>query len=201
MLTLFCFAGDRGSRPRCASKSSFQLGATQSFSRKITRTCVPLMAVHNWDAAAMQLLFAPIVQTMVAVHNIAGIERYDEYDELRENHRVAQKLLLQGFQETNSRGAKAFCDRAREQINVIPPFFVFLALRGKKSAVSSRPSSRHGRVPVTAASPALQPPLVCVISALRPRLSPRPLLSIIQNLQYRTCNFDIEVIDIVNIVN
>ncbi len=39
---------------------------------------------HNWDAAAIQPLIAPIVQTMVVVHNIAGIQSYHEYDELRE---------------------------------------------------------------------------------------------------------------------
>jgi hypothetical protein len=68
------------------------LGASQSFSRKLTRACVPLMVArigHNWDAAAMQLLVASIVQTMVSVHNIAGSESYDEYDESRENHRAA----------------------------------------------------------------------------------------------------------------
>jgi hypothetical protein len=53
---------------------------------------------HYWDAAAMQPLIAPIVQTMVVVHNIAGIKSYDEYDELRENRRAAEKTLLQGFQ-------------------------------------------------------------------------------------------------------
>ncbi len=36
---------------------------------------------HNWDAAAMQPLIVPIVQTMVVVHNIAGIESYEEYDD------------------------------------------------------------------------------------------------------------------------
>ena len=59
-----------------------------TFSRKITHTCVPLMVArirHNWGAAAMQPLIAPIVQSMVVAHNIAGIESYDEYDELREN--------------------------------------------------------------------------------------------------------------------
>jgi hypothetical protein len=53
----------------------------QSFSRKITRICAPLIVArigNNWDATAMQLetLIAPIVQTMVVVHNIAGIESY-----------------------------------------------------------------------------------------------------------------------------
>ncbi len=42
----------------------------------------------------MQPLIAPIVQTMVVVHNIAGIESYDEYDELTENRRAAEKKLL-----------------------------------------------------------------------------------------------------------
>jgi hypothetical protein len=60
-------------RPNLHSK----LGASGSFSRKITRTCVPLMVArigHNWDAAANHSLIAPIVQTMVVVHNIAGIQ-------------------------------------------------------------------------------------------------------------------------------
>jgi hypothetical protein len=78
-------------------------------------------AGHYRDAAAMQPLIAPIVQTMVVVHHIAGIESYDEYDELRDNRRAAGKPLLQGFQETNNRGAKAFRDRARE---LIIPYFV-----------------------------------------------------------------------------
>ncbi len=54
-----------------------------SYSRKITRTCVPLMVArigHNWDAAGAANLVGPIVQTMVVVHNIAGIESYEEYD-------------------------------------------------------------------------------------------------------------------------
>ncbi len=49
---------------------------------------------HNWDAAAIQPLISPIVQslqTMVVVHNIAGIQRYHEYDELRENRCAAEK--------------------------------------------------------------------------------------------------------------
>jgi hypothetical protein len=58
---------------------------------------------------------------MVVVHNIAGIDSYEEYDALRENRRAAEKTLLQGFQETNNRGAKAFRDKARE---LITPFFV-----------------------------------------------------------------------------
>jgi hypothetical protein len=48
-----------------------------SYSRKITRTCVPLMVArigHNWYAAGAVNLVGPIVQTMVVVHNIAGIE-------------------------------------------------------------------------------------------------------------------------------
>ncbi len=39
---------------------------------------------HNWDAAGAANLLGPIVQTMVVVHNIAGIESYEEYDALRE---------------------------------------------------------------------------------------------------------------------
>jgi hypothetical protein len=84
-----------------------KLGFTQSFSRKITRTCVPLMVAHiwhDWDTAAMQSLVASIIQTMIMVHNIAGIDSYDEYDELRENCRVSAKSLLQGFPDTNNRG-------------------------------------------------------------------------------------------------
>jgi hypothetical protein len=109
-------------RPNLHSK----LGASGSFSRKITRTCVLLMVArigHNWGTAAMQNLIAPIVQTMVVVHNIAGIQDDDEHDALRENRRAAEKtlLVLQGFQETNNRGAKASRDRARE---LIMPFFV-----------------------------------------------------------------------------
>ncbi len=76
---------------------------------------------HNWDATAMQNLVAPIDQTMVVVHNIAGIQDYDEYVLLRENRRAAERTLLQGFQETNNRGAKAFRDKARE---LIMQFFV-----------------------------------------------------------------------------
>ncbi len=76
---------------------------------------------HNWDAAATQNLVAPIVQTMVVVHNIAGTQDYDEYDALRENRRAAERTLHQGFQETNDRGAKAFRDKATE---LIMPFFV-----------------------------------------------------------------------------
>ncbi len=76
---------------------------------------------HNWDAAAMQPLIAPIVQTMFVVHRIAGIESHEEYDELRDNRHAAEKTLLQGFQETSNRGAKAFRDRARE---LIIPFLV-----------------------------------------------------------------------------
>ncbi len=67
---------------------------SESFSRKIARTCVPLMVArtgHTWDAAAMQNLIPPIVQTMVVVHNIARIQDYDEYDALRENRRAAEK--------------------------------------------------------------------------------------------------------------
>jgi hypothetical protein len=95
-----------------------------SFSRKITRTCVPLMVArigHNWDSAGEASRVAPIVQTMVVVHNIADIKDYDEYDALRENRPVSERVLLQGFQETNNRGAKAIRDRMRE---LIMPFFV-----------------------------------------------------------------------------
>jgi hypothetical protein len=62
-----------------------------------------------------------MVQTMVVVHNIAGIQDYDEHAALRDNRRAAEKYLLQGFQETTYRGAKAFRDRARK---LIIPFFV-----------------------------------------------------------------------------
>ena len=75
----------------------------------------------NWNAAGAANLVAPIVQTMVVAHKIAGIEDYEEYDELRENRRAAEKTLLQGFQETNNRGAKAIRDKMRE---LIMPFFV-----------------------------------------------------------------------------
>ena len=75
----------------------------------------------NWNAAGAANPVAPIVQTMVVAHNIAGIQDYDEYDALRENRRAAKKTLLQGFQETNNRGAKAIRDRMRE---LIMPFFV-----------------------------------------------------------------------------
>jgi hypothetical protein len=54
---------------------------------------------HNWDAAAMQPLVVPIVQTVIVVHNIASIEIYDEYDALLENRRAAEKCLLQGFRK------------------------------------------------------------------------------------------------------
>jgi hypothetical protein len=50
---------------------------------------------HNWDDVFMQPLIAPIVQTMIAVHNFAGTESYDENDKLRENRRAAEKNLLQ----------------------------------------------------------------------------------------------------------
>jgi hypothetical protein len=59
---------------------------------------------HDWDTAAMQSLVAPIVQIMIMVHNIVGIDSYDEYDELLENHRASAKSLLQGFPDTNNRG-------------------------------------------------------------------------------------------------
>jgi hypothetical protein len=101
-----------------------QIWRQSIFLSKITCTCVLLMVArigHNWDAAAVQPLIAPIVQTMAVVHNTAGIESCDEYDELRESLRAAAKNLLQGFRETNNRGAKAFRDRARE---LIMPFFV-----------------------------------------------------------------------------
>ncbi len=76
---------------------------------------------HNRDAAAIQPLIVPIVQTMVVVHNIAGIKSYDEYDALRENRRAAEKNPPQGFQKTNNRGENAFRDRGRK---LIMPFLV-----------------------------------------------------------------------------
>jgi hypothetical protein len=76
---------------------------------------------HNWDSAGEASRVSPIVQTMVVVHKIADIQDYDEYDALRENRPVSERVLLQGFQETNNRGAKAFRDRMRE---LIMPFFV-----------------------------------------------------------------------------
>jgi hypothetical protein len=106
-------------RPNLHSK----LGASGSFSQKLTRTCVQLMVArigHNWDATAMQNPIALIVQTMVVEHNFAGIQDYDKYDALLENRRAAEKTLRRGFQESNNRGAKAFRDRARE---LIMPFF------------------------------------------------------------------------------
>ena len=57
---------------------------------------------------------------MVVVHNSAGIQDYEEYDALRGNRPVSEKVLIQAFQETNNRGAKAFRDRARA---LIMPFF------------------------------------------------------------------------------
>jgi hypothetical protein len=111
-------------RPNLHSKLGCSLGISQSFSRKISRTCVPLMVArigHNWDAAGAANLVAPIVQTMVVVHNIAGIQDFEEYDALRENRKVAERVLLQGFQEANNRGAKAFRGRARE---LVMPFLV-----------------------------------------------------------------------------
>jgi hypothetical protein len=72
-----------------------------NLSRKLTRTCVPMMVMcigHNWDAATMQPLNAPIVfQTMVVLHKIAGIESYEEYDELRDNRRAAEKPYSKDF--------------------------------------------------------------------------------------------------------
>jgi hypothetical protein len=106
-------------RPTLHSKLS-----AQTFSRKITRACVPLMVArigNDWDAAGAANLVAPIVQTMVVAHKIAGIDDYDEYDALRDNRPAAEKVLIQGFQETNNRGAKAFRDKARD---LIMPFFV-----------------------------------------------------------------------------
>jgi hypothetical protein len=75
---------------------------------------------HNWDAAGEANWVVPIIETMVVVHNIAGIQDYEEYDALRGNRPVSEKVLIQAFQETNNRGAKAFRDRARE---LIMPFF------------------------------------------------------------------------------
>jgi hypothetical protein len=72
----------------------------QTFSRKITRACVPLMVVrigHNWDAAGAASLVVPMVQTMVVAHNIASIQDYEEYDALRNNRPAAERVLLQGF--------------------------------------------------------------------------------------------------------
>jgi hypothetical protein len=106
-------------RPNLHSKLN-----AQTFSRKITRACVPLMVArigHNWDAAGVASLVTPIVQTMVVAHNIASIQDYEEYDALRDNRSAVERVLLQGFQETNNRGAKAFRDKARE---LIMPFFV-----------------------------------------------------------------------------
>jgi hypothetical protein len=34
------------------------------------------------------------------VHNIAGIQDYEEYDALRGNRPVSEKVLIQAFQET-----------------------------------------------------------------------------------------------------
>ena len=62
-----------------------------SCARKITSTCVPLMVArigHNWDAAGEANRVAPILETMVVVHNIAGIQDYEEYDALRGNRPV-----------------------------------------------------------------------------------------------------------------
>ncbi len=95
---------------------------------------------HNWDAAVAANLVGPIVQTMVVVHKIAGIKSYDEYDALRENRRAVERTLLQGFQETNNRGAKAFRDKARE---LITPFFVALVALSNKTRSSSMPCSPH----------------------------------------------------------
>ncbi len=68
-------------RPNLPSK----LGASQLFSRKITRSCVPLMITRlglHWDASSMQSLVYCMVPTMVVENNIAGIESHDEYEEL-----------------------------------------------------------------------------------------------------------------------
>ena len=46
---------------------------------------------HNWDSAGEASRVAPIVQTMVVAHNIAGIEDYDEYDALRNNRPAVEK--------------------------------------------------------------------------------------------------------------
>ncbi len=98
---------------------------------------------HYWDAAAMKPLIALIAQTMVVVQNIAGIQSYDEYDELREKRRAAEKPVLQAFQETNDRGAKAFRDRVRE---LIMPFFCIVTnvmALWKKTSGTSMPCSPH----------------------------------------------------------
>ena len=46
---------------------------------------------HNWDSAGEASRVAPIVQTMVVVHNIAGIQDYEEYDALRGNRPCRKK--------------------------------------------------------------------------------------------------------------
>jgi hypothetical protein len=58
---------------------------------------------HNWDAAAI----APIIQTMVVVHNIVDKESYDEYDELRQNEVMAiGKTILPRLLGDKSPGRK-----------------------------------------------------------------------------------------------
>ena len=69
----------------------------------------------------MRSVVYPIFQSMVAGHNIAGIESHDEYEALHSVRPRAEWTLVQGHQETNNQGAKAFRDRARE---LIMPFFV-----------------------------------------------------------------------------
>ena len=110
-------AGDE--RPNLHSKLQGQRN-----SRKITRTCVPVMVArigYHWDAASKKHLVLPIIQHMVVLNNIGGIESHDEYEVLRENRPHAELTLIQAHQETNNLGAKAFRDRARE---LVMPFFV-----------------------------------------------------------------------------
>ena len=89
----------------------------QTFSCKITRTCVPLMVARlslHWDAASQRVNVYPIVQSMVVLHEIGGIQSHDEFEELRRARPAAEFSIHQQNQETNNRGAKAFRDKARE---------------------------------------------------------------------------------------
>ena len=68
----------------------------------------------HWDAASQRVNVYPIVQSMVVLHEIGGIQSHDEFEELRRARPAAEFSLHQQNQETNNRGAKAFRDKARE---------------------------------------------------------------------------------------
>jgi hypothetical protein len=95
----------------------------QTWSRKITRACVPLMVARlgaHWTSASCRELVYPIVQTMVVLEQLGGIAGHEEYEELRSANKACEGTLLQRMQETWNRGAKAMRDKTRE---LVMPFF------------------------------------------------------------------------------